>query len=483
MTAALAVESRRVPLADLIPSDNPRRKQPDTAYIDQMAESVKKLDIIEPLIVRPHNNKLQIVCGATRYKAAQLAGLETVPVVVRDYDDLKVLEVQLVENIARNSMHPLDEGEAFKRLIDKKLHTAETLAAAIGKSIRWVYNRLEFTKLIAPLKEAFLKDEFTVTHAELLARLEPEDQKRINNDAESSAGHWAGGDALWRWDFLGERDEVAHRSVRSVRDVNDWIETNVRLAIRTEAVQNLLPEVDEALVEAARENTRVLQVARAMILPKDPANPKRFEGVLTEHHWRAAGGRSTCEHAERAVVVFGERQGEVLEVCVAKKLCAKHWPEHSPKAVAKRKEQTARESGSRGAAAAAEQKHREAEEAKAKRWERLGPALKTATEAKLKALKKIPQPLLNNALSILGFRPASPASLPQMVVSAAHDRVRYAFTAHWNEKEAVDWARSLGVNVGDVEKSLEPKGVSDPKDLQSVKKQIDRQRRKVGRKK
>lgn len=465
--AALAVEAKRIPLSLLLPGDNPRRKKPDAAYVGEMAESMKKFDVIEPLIVRAKGEKFQIVCGGTRYEAAVLASLVDVPAVVRNYSDDEVLEVQLIENIQRNSMHPIDEGEAFKRLIERKKHSPESLAKAIGKSVRWVYNRLEFTKLIPPLRDAFLKDEITVTHAELLARLEPVDQKRIDNDDNDGFPTGHGEPGLWRWDYLafeddkGKSQERKQRSARSSRDVNHWIESNVRLAVETTAVQHLIPEIDDAQVEAQATQARVLQVANAFILPQEPALKKRFEGVLTDRHWKRAGGKSACDHAERAVIVFGDGQGEVLDVCINKKQCAKHWPDHQPTAKAKRagKAKASNDPYRKGTPAYEAREQREAAD-KAKqaqiqtRWKAFKPALERAVFSAAEKLKTVSGTLLRETLAAhrlpLNTKPAQLARA--LLIDAVREHFRHAWVTE--EKKLVGWAKSLGVDVKKVEASI-----------------------------
>lgn len=483
--------SRRVPLDLLVTGDNPRRKKPEDTYIEEIAASMRALDVIEPLIVRPHtkeSGKLQIVCGETRYVAAQRAGLANVPVVIRPYNDEQVLEVQLVENIQRNAMHPVDEGEAFKRLIDKKLHSVESLAKRIGKSERWVWNRLAFTKLIPSLKEAFLKDELNASHAELLTRLEPADQKRIDNPSDEREG-------VWRWDYLdldpttpSKAKEEQRRSVRSVRDINDWIESNVRLAIGTEAVQNLLPEIEEVQLEAAREQTRVLQVATVFLLPQDPQLKKRFEGVLTDRHWKRAGGKSACEFAEKAVIVFGDGQGEVLDVCVNKKQCAKHWPDHQPAAKTKHAGQASNDPYRKGTPAYEARIRREQAAAAegerlVTRWKAFKPALERSV---LAAAGKLPVAgeLYRHALAAHRLPlNTKAAELPRaLLLDAVQDAFHHAYGYH-AEKTLVAWAKRLGVDVKKVESSIavnvkamkqddannrQAKGITNPKELKAA---------------
>lgn len=493
------IDAQFVPLADLVPGDNPRRKRPDPAYVTQMAESMKQHHVLEPLIVRRHADKLQIVCGATRYTAALHAGLERVPVIIRDYTDDDVLEVQLIENIQRQSMHPIDEGEAFARLIKTKKHTPETLAKTIGKSIRWVYNRLEFTKLIPSLRQAFLQEEFTVSHAELLARLAPADQQRIDNTESDNRSGWRS-EGLWRWDFLPSPDDkggkARHRSVRSLRDVDDWIESNVRLDIASTAVQHLLPEIDDVQVEVQATHARLLQVATVFLLPQDPKLKKRFDGVLTDRHWKRAGGRSQCDFAEKAVIVFGHGQGEVLDVCVQKKRCAKHWPEHQPVEIEKRRKARAKQASGTAASVSAQQARDQREREKAvqarARWDRFKPALEKQVLAAAAKVGTVAGELWRAMLAAHRLPPATTAAqLPRVLLQAA---IRDQFRRAWidDEKKLRRWAAWLKVDVKAIEPTIAPKLEPEEKVLRggTLKKQagqrhvdaLRKQSRKAGKK-
>lgn len=292
----------------LLPSENPRRRPVSKERFAEMVASVKAHGVLQPLVVRQAKgypgDVYQTVIGDTRRKAAIEAARDTVPCIVRDLTDLQVLEVQLIENIQRNDMHPLDEGAAFARLMkeDPKAYTAETIAARVGKSIRWVYQRIEFTKLIPEATKAFLADEITASHAERLVRLDAKDQK---NALENGCfDHY----------LLGPDKK---RPLKSTNDLDFWISTNCRLDIDAPNVGALLPEIADAKAQAEAEGAKVLQISTAYVkLPK---------GVLKPSDYRKATGQEKCKKSARAVVVIGDGQGTVTDVCIDR-TCEKHWP-------------------------------------------------------------------------------------------------------------------------------------------------------------
>lgn len=446
--AAPGVDARRVLLTSLEPGDNPRRKKPAPDYVSEIAASMRAHDVIEPLIVRlhpKHAGQLQIVCGETRFMAAKEAGLVDVPVVVRDYDDLAVLEVQLIENLQRASMHPIDEGAAFRRLIDSKKHTAESLAAKVGKSIRWIYQRIEFTKLIPDLQQAFIADRLNTKHAERLTRLDAADQAQCAKD-----GLWDTG--LW------DDDDPKERKAVSPARLDDWIRDHVKLSVEGEQVDRLLPEIAEAREEAITERGQgILQVARAHMVPQHtPALKKRFEGVILERSWKPAGGRQQCEHAQRAVIVFGQGQGQLLDVCVAKKQCAKHWPGHQAAAKAKR----ATGSGTAAAAAQREQLRHQREIAQQDRqrqhFRQFTAALQKDVFAAASRLSTVPMATLHAVLAYYELpQTRKVADLPKILLLAA---LKTTFDRAWShdKPKMLKWARLLGVNAAKIEKSTEP---------------------------
>ncbi len=146
--------------------DQPRRAFNEDA-LAELASSIKEKGIIQPLIVRPHtsrSNDYEIVAGERRWRAAQIAQLHEVPVIVRTFDDTEVLEVAIIENIQRADLNPVDEAAGYRQLMDKFGHTQEQMSAALGKSRSHIANLLRLLNL-------------------------PDDVQRLLTDGRLSAGH------------------------------------------------------------------------------------------------------------------------------------------------------------------------------------------------------------------------------------------------------------------------------------------------------
>jgi ParB family chromosome partitioning protein len=145
----------------------------DEGALTELAESIQKNGIMQPIIVRPGaGGKLEIVAGERRWRASKLAGLETVPVIIRDITNKQALELALVENIQRKDLSPLEEAIGFQRLIEEFDYTQEELAATVGKSRSHVANLLRLISLPEEVKVMLDKGELTMGHARALLTAE-----------------------------------------------------------------------------------------------------------------------------------------------------------------------------------------------------------------------------------------------------------------------------------------------------------------------
>lgn len=153
----------------------PNRFQPrlsfDEKALNELAESIKQHGIIQPLIVRQLADKYEIIAGERRYKAATLAGLSTVPVIVTNLSDAKSAEVALVENIQRKNLSSIEEALSYKRKIDKDNLTQEQLAKVLGLSQSTVANRLRLLNLSNEVQDALLKEKISERHARSLLQI------------------------------------------------------------------------------------------------------------------------------------------------------------------------------------------------------------------------------------------------------------------------------------------------------------------------
>lgn len=157
----------------VVPNPDQPRRHFDEAALAELAESVKAEGILQPLLVRPAADGLhQIVSGERRWRAARMAGLKQVPVVIREMDDNAVLAASLVENLQRESLNPMEEARAMKRIIDALGITQQELAGRLGKSRPSVANTMRMLQLSEAAQEDLINARISAGHARCLLSLE-----------------------------------------------------------------------------------------------------------------------------------------------------------------------------------------------------------------------------------------------------------------------------------------------------------------------
>ncbi|TNJ45531.1 ParB/RepB/Spo0J family partition protein [Phaeobacter sp. B1627] len=148
--------------------DQPRRQflQED---LDDLTASIKEKGVLQPLIVRPRDGgAYEIVAGERRWRAAQAAQLHEVPVLIRDYSDVEMLEVAIIENIQRSDLNALEEAQSYKQLMDKFGHTQERMAEALGKSRSHIANLVRLLHLPTDVQDLVLSRKLSAGHARAL---------------------------------------------------------------------------------------------------------------------------------------------------------------------------------------------------------------------------------------------------------------------------------------------------------------------------
>ncbi|MEE8309764.1 MAG: ParB/RepB/Spo0J family partition protein [Hyphomicrobium sp.] len=206
-------EQRLVSTADLKPGRfNPRKDFPDDE-LAELADSIRSKGLVQPIIVRPVAGGYEIVAGERRWRAAQKAGLHTVPVIARDLEDKEVLELAIIENVQRADLNSIEEASGYRELVERFDYSQEQLSEIIGKSRSHVANTLRLLKLPESVQAMVRNSELTAGHARALIG---------RDDAEDLAHHIIEHDLNVRQvEALAQgSDEVGHGggSTRSVRE-------------------------------------------------------------------------------------------------------------------------------------------------------------------------------------------------------------------------------------------------------------------------
>lgn len=160
--------SRPLPIERIDRNDDQPRKYFNDESLKELSESIKIHGVLEPVIVRPLNDRYEIVVGERRWRAAKLAGLKSIPAIVRTLTDLEALELALIENIQREDLNPIEEAETFRRLIDEFNLTQDEVAQRVGKSRSTVANSVRLLDIDVELKMEIARGNLSAGHAKAL---------------------------------------------------------------------------------------------------------------------------------------------------------------------------------------------------------------------------------------------------------------------------------------------------------------------------
>jgi ParB family chromosome partitioning protein len=381
MSKTVAVQNNfptTLPLALLQESPtNPRRRFNEKA-LQELAANFTAQGIVQPLIVRAiEDGKYEVVAGSRRLRAAQLAELKEVPVIVRVLSDAAVRELQLTENLLREDVHPYEEALALHGLLQLEgaHYDVPGIAARLGKSLAYITTRIRLTELASSIAEAFLADEIGVGHALEIAKL-PQDQQPKALDA-AFRSVWNGG--------------TQSRVVLPLRDFTAWIQQNILLSLDSVPFDKndatLVPEAGSCaecpqrtgfntllfgemsqrdqctdgsclnhklarFVERQIEaKPKLVQITTSRVTQNDSAvlprtryvalqltNPAKSKQPLSPY-------QKPCKHMAEAIVVDGAERGHTTKVC-AEPTCGVHFADRrtpSPAQVAKEREQRRKE--------------------------------------------------------------------------------------------------------------------------------------------
>lgn len=390
-----------IPLADIcLSTTNPRRHR-DGAADAELTESVKKLGVLQPVLVRPApaptkpsskpRAKYELVVGSRRLAAAAAAGLTEIPATERELTDVEVLEIQIVENLQRSDVHPLEEAEAYVQLHERHKYDVEKIAERVGRSGKYVYDRMRLMALVPEAQNLFRDNRITAGHAILLARLKAADQ-RLALD-EHKGGVLEHEDVLWKPEDEDRPKGLADHATkaRSVRELQGWIDEHIKFDVKAPDVPQLFPETAAAVQAAQEQASKLIPITHSYHVQNSARDGQRVFGPMS---WRRADGSDKkskrCDHATLGVIVVGPGRGEAFDVCTSK-TCVIHWAYEIKQ---KQKHASGAAKGGHASALAREKAQRERaaqlrahEEAERTRWKKAVPELHKAIAA---AVSKMP---------------------------------------------------------------------------------------------
>ena len=171
---------REIAIADILADPDQPRRFFDSEALDELAASIATHGVLQPVVVRPAGDKYRIVAGERRWRAAQRAQLHQIPAIIREFDDGVTLEVALIENIQRANLNAIEEGEAYRRLIDQFGHSQEALGKIVHKSRSHVANLMRLLDLPPPVRAMVSDGRLSMGHARAL--LGADDPVRLATD-------------------------------------------------------------------------------------------------------------------------------------------------------------------------------------------------------------------------------------------------------------------------------------------------------------
>ena len=171
-----------IPLTEIRSNPYQPRKEFDEQSLLEFAESIKEHGVIQPIIVKKSIKGYELIAGERRTRASKMAGKETIPAIIRDFDDDEMMEIALIENIQRENLNPIEEAEALSKIIEKNNLTQELASKKFGKSRSYITNILGLLKLPEKTKRYVTEGKISMGHARVLSKLTDED--RINELAD-----------------------------------------------------------------------------------------------------------------------------------------------------------------------------------------------------------------------------------------------------------------------------------------------------------
>src|SRR5215813_8031126 len=171
-TEATSSPAQELPIASIVANPQQPRKSFDSNSLRDLSDSLKRTGVLQPVVVRRYGQQYQIVVGERRWRAAQMAGLTHIPAIVREVSDAQSLELALVENLLREDLNPIEEAEAYQRLLAEFGWTQEELAERVSKDRSTISNCLRLLKLPEPIRSDLRSGRLTMGHARALLSLD-----------------------------------------------------------------------------------------------------------------------------------------------------------------------------------------------------------------------------------------------------------------------------------------------------------------------
>jgi len=220
-------EVKQIPVGEIDPSPFQPRTVFDDERIDELCQTIRTHGVIQPIVVRVRNGRYEIIAGERRWRAVKKLGLETIPAIIREFNDSQAASIALIENLQREGLTAIEEAVAYQKLLDLHNLTQESLAQRLGKSQSTIANKLRLLHLSEPVKQALMERKITERHARALLTLDSEElQVKVLEDIISKELNVKQTEA--RAAFYKEASSKPKKSSKRISFAKD-----VRLALNT----------------------------------------------------------------------------------------------------------------------------------------------------------------------------------------------------------------------------------------------------------
>lgn len=176
-SASNATSETKLPIEDIVPNPNQPRIHFNETELRELSESIQEHGVLQPLLVRKHRNGYEIIAGERRYQASKLAGLEELPVIIKEVNDEEMLALALIENLQRSDLNPVEEAKGYRQLIDASGMTQEALSKAVSKSRSAITNSLRLLDLPEVVQQMIFEGKLTAGHARAILAVPYEDAR------------------------------------------------------------------------------------------------------------------------------------------------------------------------------------------------------------------------------------------------------------------------------------------------------------------
>ncbi len=177
VSASNAASETKLPIEDIVPNPNQPRIHFNETELRELSESIQEHGVLQPLLVRKHGNGYEIIAGERRYQASKLAGLEELPVIIKEVNDEEMLALALIENLQRSDLNPVEEAKGYRQLIDASGMTQEALSKAVSKSRSAITNSLRLLDLPEIVQQMIFEGKLTAGHARAILAVPYEDAR------------------------------------------------------------------------------------------------------------------------------------------------------------------------------------------------------------------------------------------------------------------------------------------------------------------